>query len=90
MKSLIVFLSVLLICTSAYAMLGMEYGEGLGKLYGMYGPYGLAMKKLLGTEKGIGFPYLYYPVLGMEKKHDIDFSKELDMEKGLEYGKKFY
>ncbi|GFY62123.1 hypothetical protein TNIN_384841, partial [Trichonephila inaurata madagascariensis] len=77
-------------------MLGMEYGAGGGKLYGLYGPRALAMKKLI-SEKGIGFPFLYSPYLLKEKgleigkeyaiDKELDFGKELAAEKGYGYGK---
>ncbi|GFR06137.1 hypothetical protein TNCT_310271 [Trichonephila clavata] len=96
MKTFILPFAVSILCTSAYAMLGMEYGAGGGKLYGLYGPRALAMKKLI-SEKGIGFPFLYSPYLLKEKgleigkelaiDKELDFGKELALEKGIGYGK---
>ncbi|GBL95684.1 hypothetical protein AVEN_84892-1 [Araneus ventricosus] len=56
-------------------MLGLEYGPSLGKLYGQHG---LELKKILGAEKAIAWPHLYYyPILTMEKEHEIGFGKEI-------------
>ncbi|GBM98730.1 hypothetical protein AVEN_79229-1 [Araneus ventricosus] len=88
MRSLIVFVTLLALTSSAQGMLGLEYGPSLGKLYGQHG---LELKKILGAEKAIAWPHLYYyPILAKEKEHEIGFGKELGLEKGMEYGKKFY